>query len=85
MQGKITIVSGEAAKGLIGILEEISKQNAQLLANDEQLKADNEEFRRNDEQLKADNAKFVADDEEFRKKLAEPRTVTERIKSWWRS
>lgn len=78
MKGRFTIVSGEAAKGLIATLEGISKQNAQLLA-------ENEEFRRNDEQLKADNAKFVADDEEFRQKLAEPRTVTEKIKSWWRS
>lgn len=78
MQGKITIVSGEAAKGLIGTLEEIRAQNTQILA-------ENEEFRRNDEQMKADNAKFVADDEEFRQKMAEPRTVIEKIKSWWRS
>lgn len=62
MQGKVIIISGEAAKGVIGKLEEISNQNIQLLA---------------------DNKKFEASDEEFRQKLAEPRTITEKIKSWW--
>lgn len=62
MQGKVTIVSGEAAKGLIGALEEIKAQNQQLIE---------------------DNKKFVADDDEFRQKLAEPRTITEKIKSYF--
>lgn len=46
MQGKVTIVSGDAAKGLMFSLEGISKQNQQLIEDNEQFKAENEEFRK---------------------------------------
>lgn len=68
MKGTITIASGDAANGLMATLEDINKQNAQLIA-------DNEEFRRNDERFKIEN-------EEFRKELAKPKTLTGKALAW---
>lgn len=70
MQGKVTIVSGDAARGLMTTLEEISKQNTQLIA-------DNEQFKANDERFKAEN-------EELKRELAKPKTLTGKVLSWFK-